>query len=294
MRNEINYETFDWQTYLLLNTDITNSEDPIVNKKIAWEHWINHGIIEDRPTQILNNTQIHNGRLGNLFFINMAVHFISLKLNLKCIYKYKSKFEKIGISLFEGSRQFEEDNYIEYTDDNFMDIIHFFNEKKNIKITNNLWFQTEEFCELLKLYFRHDYHKHKIITNNLFKCRYNSNSDLFIHVRLGDLVNMNANMEDYFYNTIKSISFENGYISSDSIEHSFCKKLISTFSLNIINKNEEETIMFGSTCKYIVLSGGTFSWLIGFFAFFSKVIYFPIIKTPWYGPIFNNMNWKGI
>jgi hypothetical protein len=50
--------------------------------------------------------------------------------------------------------------------------------------------------------------------------------------------------------------------------------------------------MFASTCNHIVLSGGTFSWLIGFLAFFSKSIYYPRIKNKWYGDIFIFPHWE--
>ena len=52
--------------------------------------------------------------------------------------------------------------------------------------------------------------------------------------------------------------------------------------------------MFGSTCNNIVLSGGTFSWLIGFLAIKSENIYYPEIKQKWYGDIFSFSNWKKI
>ena len=68
-------------------------------------------------------------------------------------------------------------------------------------------------------------------------------------------------------------TFENGYIASDSINHDTCKKLIEKYNLKIIDYNEVETIMFGSTCKNIILTGGTFSYIIGLFGFFSKVYY---------------------
>jgi len=52
--------------------------------------------------------------------------------------------------------------------------------------------------------------------------------------------------------------------------------------------------MFGSTCQHIVLSGGTFSWLIGFLGFFSDV-YFPSNREKvWYGDIFVFPRWKGV
>jgi hypothetical protein len=58
---------------------------------------------------------------------------------------------------------------------------------------------------------------------------------------------------------------------------------------------EVDTIMFGSTCNNIILSGGTFSWLIGFLAFFSKNIFYPKMQEKWYDiNIFDFENWKSI
>ena len=94
--------------------------------------------------------------------------------------------------------------------------------------------------------------------------------------------------------TIKSLKFNQGYISSDNINHELCKKLINEFNLLIINRSEAETIMFGSTCNNIILSGGTFSWLIGFFALNSENIHYPDLKDKWYGDIFSFSNWKKI
>jgi len=53
--------------------------------------------------------------------------------------------------------------------------------------------------------------------------------------------------------------------------------------------------MFASTCNNLILSGGTFSWLIGFLAFYSKNIYYPLDnKNKWYGDIFIFPEWTGI
>ena len=61
-----------------------------------------------------------------------------------------------------------------------------------------------------------------------------------------------------------------------------------------INSSEVETIMFGSTCNNIILSGGTFSWLIGFLAVKSEKIFYPEIKEKWFGDIFSFTNWNRI
>jgi hypothetical protein len=285
----INYEDFNWNEYINLNKDlhIMNTKDE------AWKHWINHGQIEERPLTLINNTFIHHGRFGNLFFINMALHFLSLKFNLNCHYKYYNKFKKLGIYLHKGSKTY--DNNITLTDDNFIDIIkNNDTTKSNIIINNESWFQTKTFANYLKNYFNISFNKNKIIENNIYKNRYNNNNDLFIHVRLGDIENRIDNINKYYENTLSEIKFNIGYISSDNISHSLCQSLIEKYKLFVVENDEIETIMFATTCNNIVLSGGTFSWLIGFLAFFSKNIFYPNLKNCWYGDIFQFTCWNCI
>ena len=121
------------------------------------------------------------------------------------------------------------------------------------------------------------------------------NNDVFIHVRLGDIQDKWNNSFEYYNSILEKMSFDKGYISSDTIDSEICVKLIDKYNLNIINENEVKTIMFASTCTNIVLSGGTFSWLIGFLAFYSKYIYYPMDKKDkWYGDIFVFDEWIGI
>jgi hypothetical protein len=51
--------------------------------------------------------------------------------------------------------------------------------------------------------------------------------------------------------------------------------------------------MFGSTAKNIILSGGTFSWLIGFLGFYSKILY-PNFRCQWFGNIFIFDDWTRV
>jgi hypothetical protein len=69
---------FDWLKYIDDNKDLSN----ILDFKQAWHHWILHGRRENRSLPIINeiiinNTEIHNGRFGNLFFINMVLISLS-------------------------------------------------------------------------------------------------------------------------------------------------------------------------------------------------------------------------
>lgn len=287
-----NNNKFNWKCYLELNEDL--KQKGITDKKQALYHWLKYGIDEQRPYSFLNNTFVHTGRFGNLFFVNMVLHFISIKYNLKCMYKYYNKYKLLGIEFHVGENEYEENIYV--TDENFFDIIQNTNSiSKNIRIDNDSWFQKKFFCDYLKQYFEIPHNKLKITNQNKYKKRYNNNNDLFIHIRLGDVEDTMKDLYDYFNETIYRTEFVTGYISSDTIEHKICKKLIEKYNLIIIDMNEVDTIMFASTCNNIILSGGTFSWLIGFLAFYSKNIFYPKIQEKWYSiDIFDFKNWDAV
>ena len=157
-----------------------------------------------------------------------------------------------------------------------------------------MWCQTREFSYALKYYFDKVKIRLNVIKNNIFKERYDKNNDLYIHLRLGDVESRFKNIYEYYEKSISKLKFDNGFISSDDVNHNICQKLIQKYNLKILNYDEIETIMFASTCNHIVLSGGTFSWLIGFLAFFSKNIYYPTITNKWYGDIFVFNHWRTI
>jgi hypothetical protein len=289
--SEVNYENFDWKKYIIINHLHNNFK----NKQDAWYHWTNFGEKEGRPFSLINNSRVHHARFGNLFFVNLVVHFICLKTKLKFDYKYYDEFKSLGIDLFIGDRTFEES--LTLSDENFFLMMMMEDEEihKNLIIKNNSWFQTIDYCIFLNEYFSIEKIRGKIIKKNIFKSRYKMNNDVFIHVRLGDIQDKGNNSFEYYNGILEKMSFDKGYISSDTINSEICMKLIDKYNLSIINENEVKTIMFATTCNNIVLSGGTFSWLIGFLAFYSKYIYYPIDKKDkWYGDIFIFDKWIGI
>ena len=62
-----------------------------------------------------------------------------------------------------------------------------------------------------------------------------------------------------------------------------------------MNMDEVETLHYCSTCKYIILSHGAFSYIIGCMSFYS-IIYYPDYKrvSLWCGDIFSNKKWNKI
>jgi hypothetical protein len=227
------------------------------------------------------------GRFGNIFFRNIGFHFICEKYGINVNYWEESKINRMGIELYNGTRHFNP-NYptIEISDSNFMDIITNEYNNYNFSIKFHTYFQTKEF--VLKLY---DYFhntpvvKNKIIDANIFRDRMNNNDDVFIHVRLGDIPHANPGY-DYYDKLLSAMNFANGYISSDTINSEICYRLINKYNLKVLEKDEIETIMYANTCKYLILSQGTFSWMMGLFAYNAEKIYYPKIKTQWHGDIF--------
>ena len=140
------------------------------------------------------------------------------------------------------------------------------------------FFQTQEITSIL--------HNHlttnmkNIIDKNPYKERYKSNNDIFLHIRLTDTKKWNMGIE-YYIHCINLLKYDNIYIGSDNFNDDLIKKIKTLYPKVIfINKNPIETIQFGSTCKNIILSHGSFSAVIGYLGFFSN-IYFMNKKPAW-------------
>lgn len=228
------------------------------------------------------------GRLGNQIIRNVAVSIIAEKFNLKVDYKSVDSINKLGITLFNGINQYEKNEVL--TDNNYLTILNSDSVDYNLNPVI-AFLQTKEITNLVYDYLHSDIVKSNIILKNNFRERYNNNNDLFVHVRLGDVKHLNPGIQ-YYTNFINTIHFDNLYISTDSITHTLIKKLLAVYpSTRLIYYDETATIQFGSTCKHILLSHGTFSAIIGYLGFFSTVYYPQPAKREWHGDIFSIKNW---
>lgn len=238
-------------------------------------------------------TTPNNGRLGNQIIRNLAVSLIAEKHNLKVDYSSKDLITRLGIDLFSGTNIF--DNIKPLNDDNYFSILHCDNLNYALN-SNESYFQTKEITNLLYEHLNTDPVKNNIIKKNPFNERYDKNNDLFIHVRLGDVAHLNAGI-DYYLNTMRRIKFDNLYVSTDDKNHNIIKVIFKLYpSAKLVNCDEIRTIKFGSTCKHILLSHGSFSALIGYLAFFSNV-YYPKYNNPgkiWHGDMFSIDKWTKI
>lgn len=230
------------------------------------------------------------GRLGNQIIRNLAVSLLAEKYNLKVNYYNKDLINKLGIELFSGSNTYT--SIQDLTDDNYFTIYNCHDLNYNLE-PNNSYFQTKEITNFIYNYLHTDKIKSSIIVSNQFKDRYNKNNDLFIHIRLTDVVHLNPGIT-YYTNAIKNINFNSLYISTDDKNNNMIIELLHLYPFaQLIDFDEITTFQFASTCNHIILSHGSFSAIIGYLSFFSN-IYYPEyeLNKLWYGDMFSINNWN--
>jgi len=231
------------------------------------------------------------GRLCNHIFRNIAVSMIATKFNLYVTYGYHDKIQELGITLFSGTNCFNKN--ITLCDDNFFDVLNATELKENLIV--NGFYQTKSISQSIFNYLRKENIKKQIILKNPFKSRYSNNNDCFIHIRLTDVSHFNPGIA-YYLEALSATSFDNLYIGTDEPNHSIITEIKKHYSnLIVLYYDEVNTIQFGSTCKHVILSHGSFSATIGYLAFFSQ-IFFPEYESnkEWYGDMFSISEFREI
>lgn len=221
---------------------------------------------------ILNDNE-RWGRLCNQIFRSISISILAEKHNLKVQQyplKYIDIFNKLGIILFSGTNNYSHVKNL--NNNNYLSYLSIKNINHSFEI-DYCFFQSKEISNLIFNYIR-TVCKENIITHNKFKERYNNNNDIFIHIRLGDTKQWRIET-NYYINTIKLLNYDNIYIASDSLNDNEILKIKSMFkNVHLIDYDEIDTIHFGSTCKNLILSSGTFSAIIGYMAFYSNIYYY--------------------
>jgi len=242
----------------------------------------------------------YHGRLGNTLFLCVGASMLARRYDLKVIsynipvYEYPhtelSEIQKyLGIELFCGNAGYNE--WMEITDKNLIQALNgeFKNKAFHINKSKDTYFQIKPFVLEYKQEIR-DHFK------NLKYDNYVSKDDVLLHLRLGDKANsIGRDVPDlkYYHECFNKITFKNGYIMTDTPEHSLVKELIGSYNLRILNGSPAECLAFAKNFNKLILSSGTFSWWIGFLSK-AETIYYPIPSKPWHGDIFVYPEWQGI
>jgi len=210
------------------------------------------------------------GRLGNQTIRNLATSFIAEKHNLFVEYSSYSLFQQLGIHLFIGEKKYN--NTIKLTDNNYFEILNKAELKSNVNPNRN-YFQTKKISDVIHTYLNSEKIMNEIMNNNPYKERYNNNNDCFIHIRLGDVAKWNPGFE-YYDSILSNLKVDTIYIATDSNHHEIIKKFQQKYkNIILMGNNLIDIIQFGSTTKHVILSYGTFSCFIGYFAYYSVVYY---------------------
>jgi len=236
------------------------------------------------------------GRLGNIFFGNMALHFIAKNHEIPIQYTREKEFNELGLTFYKTQGlTLVNPSPLVINEANFMDLIRSKDSSGHHTFTyEGTFFQTKEFALHLADYFSKPEHQAPIKAANPFQERYTTNSNVFVHVRLGDKMHDNISSKAYFEKALNAIPFKGGYISSDTPYHPIVTELAETYKLIVVRDSEIRTIQLASTCRYQILSQGTFSFMIAILGFHTDVVQWPQIKSPWHGDIFVIPEWKEV
>ena len=227
------------------------------------------------------------GRLGNQIIRAIAVSMIAEKMGIRVQYSSHYAIQQLGIPLYSGKKTHR--NTVDLTDENYSTLY----ETPPMANLNpaKQYFQTQTISKRIKVYI--DLHQHSIINKNPFQHRYNNNNDVFIHVRLGDVAQYNPGLS-YYKKAIEECGPLNKiYISTDEPSHPIIQELQKYSNTTLLSYDEIKTLQFGSTCRFIILSHGSFSAIIGYLGFLSTV-YYPPHTHRWYGDMFSIDGWKEV
>lgn len=231
----------------------------------------------------------HHSRFCNCFLRNLCVSISAERGNLKATYDHYDEIMELGVPLFSG--ELTHAHTVIFDDELFEKVVN--NEllvNANLN-ANECYFQKTATIKYLYNYLRSPSIKAGVIEKNPFREKYDE-SNCFIHVRLGDVVHHNPGFE-YYDKVLSSadLKYDKLYISSDSPDHEICKKIIDKYGAIVINETPIKTIQFASTCRYLILSNGSFSSVIGYLAYSAEAIFYPEIKRPWHGDLFCIPDW---
>lgn len=213
------------------------------------------------------------GRFGNIMIRNLACYVLSKKFHCKVIYE---KMENIGVNLISTPNTKKSGKEIKLND---ADVLNVFQNR--LKLKDNHLYHIHRYCqspEIVGEIIRHILSSQLLVQyrhyiENKYSDLY-TNNDIFIHYRnLGKFPTL-----EWFLNIIdtinRSYNVENIYIAYDKTS-SVVKGIFQKYKLiDFSDKSIKETINFGSSRKFVILSHGSFSFTIGLLSYInSKKIY---------------------
>jgi hypothetical protein len=221
---------------------------------------------------IMTTTVGSLGRLCNGLIRNIAVSMLSEKFDLKTTYQYADEMKALGLSLFSGRKAYPA--VFRLNDANYIEVFNRSILLANLHtVSEHCYLQTPEISALVYSFLRRAAIYTSIMAANPYKQFYKNNNFTFLHVRLTDVRHYSPGSK-YFLKAIAATQFSTLYIASDNLEDEIIKEITAVYPNAVLfSATPIQTLQFGSTCRNIILSGGSFSAMIGMLALFSTVQY---------------------
>jgi hypothetical protein len=227
----------------------------------------------------------YGGRLGNNMIQYSAAKLLSNKHKLKLVtppINGDINFTELLLLSDNNEHKSYQQNSLIVDNNNFLSLLES-DIIENRHYVFSDYFQFEEF-----------FSNYGDEIKKLYKEDYEQKEGVFVHYRIGDIVNSKNMLPiDYYLDALNQIDVKGGYITSDTPDHPNVITISNQFNLDILNINPINTIDLGRKFNNIVLSEGTFSWWIGHLSN-AKNIFFNKRTRFWHGEIFTNKQWNGL
>ena len=228
------------------------------------------------------------GRLGNCLLQYSAARIFALKYGLlldQVSNDYIFEIAGSSVNLYTQAGSNKSGNKkILLRENDYMELIKLDNIDPNHYVIND-FFQNPDFVSLFAEEIKS--------TIKIPQAKRISGSVL-CHARLGDCDNTTRRLPyEYYREALRSLTFDNGVITSDSPAHPDIKSLADEFKLEISDLSPIETLLISNMYEKCVLSEGSFSWWIGLLSGASEILINKRLrKNAWHGDIFVFPEWK--
>ena len=220
------------------------------------------------------------GRLGNNILQYCMASYLAKKFNLS-FSKELDLNDDFQINGNIDGRSFE--NHLEVNDENIKDVLSMSSIDRGIFLSG--WFQDKSIFENEEIL---EHYRKSIIPNPI-----ENPSELFVHVRLGDIDKEFNLPYSYYHKQICQIQYTDCFVTSDSPDHLIVNNIKNNFkNVQIFTGwNPSFVIRYGANCKKLVLSSGTFSFCMALFNRCDPEVY--CIDNDTMRKAFNIRQWHG-